>query len=86
VPPDSYTLDIGQWGTHVANGREGSKKKPRRAGPPVGGVSFKIRWERIAAQRPMTRLDRLTSSNLARALHSSCDGHHKKALFIAELR
>jgi hypothetical protein len=65
---------------------KGSKKKPRRAGPPVGGVSFKIRWERIAAQRPMTRLDRLTSSNLARALHSSCDGHHKKALFIAELR
>jgi len=34
----------------------------------------------------VTRLDRPISPKLALALRSSCDGHHKKALFIAKLR
>jgi hypothetical protein len=38
----------------------------------------------VAAQRPATGLDRPTSLKLARALRSSCDDHHKRALFTAD--
>src|SRR5260370_39463389 len=38
----------------------------------------------VAAQRPANGLDRPTSLKLARALRSSCDDHHKRALFTAD--
>jgi hypothetical protein len=59
--------------------RKESMKEPRRTGPPVGGVSFNV--PPVAAQRPTTGRDRPTSAKLARALRSSCDDHHKRALF-----
>jgi hypothetical protein len=52
--------------------------------PPSGATrwrgKFMFRCGPIAVQRPTTRFDRPTHSNLAWALHSSCDDHHEKAL------
>jgi hypothetical protein len=66
-----------------------STKEPAEQGHPLAGLLSRSAGQfdrRIATQRPTTGLDRPMSPKLVRALRSSCDDHHKKALFHPELR